>query len=40
MDVASTVSLGYLASAAYFVGVAIYAWFLSRPEPEELAEAA
>jgi FHS family L-fucose permease-like MFS transporter len=41
MGLTSTVALGYLVPAVCFAGVAIYAWFLSQPEPEELtAEAA
>ncbi len=40
MGVASTVALGYILPALCFVGVAVYAWFLAKPEPEELTEAA
>lgn len=40
MGAAATVALGYLVPAASFAGVAIYAWFLSKPEVEELAGAA
>jgi FHS family L-fucose permease-like MFS transporter len=39
MGVAPTVAEGYIVPAVCFVGVAIYALFLSKPEPEELAEA-
>jgi MFS transporter, FHS family, L-fucose permease len=39
MGVVKGVALAYSVPAACFVGVAIYAWFLSKPEPEELAAA-
>ncbi len=40
MGLTSRVAESYLVPAACFAGVAIYAWFLSQPDPEELAEAA
>jgi FHS family L-fucose permease-like MFS transporter len=40
MGLVSGVGESYLVPAVCFVGVAVYAWFLSSPEPEELAEAA
>jgi FHS family L-fucose permease-like MFS transporter len=40
MGVARSVASGYIVPALCFMGVAAYAWFLSKPEPEELAEAA
>ncbi|MGH9590839.1 MAG: L-fucose:H+ symporter permease, partial [Terracidiphilus sp.] len=40
MGVVPGVAQSYLVPAVCFVGVAFYAWFLSKPEPEELAEAA
>jgi MFS transporter, FHS family, L-fucose permease len=36
MGVAPSVAMGYVVPALCFAGVAIYAWFLSKPEPEEL----
>jgi fucose permease len=32
------VSYGYLVPAVCFVGIALYAWFGSQPEAEELVE--
>ena len=40
MGISASVADGYIVPAVSFVGVAIYALFLSRPEPEELSEAA
>ena len=40
MGLVPGVAESYLVPAVCFVGVAVYAFFLSRPEPEELAEAA
>jgi FHS family L-fucose permease-like MFS transporter len=40
MGVVPGVARAYLVPAACFVGVAIYAWFLSSPEPEEIAAGA
>jgi MFS transporter, FHS family, L-fucose permease len=40
MGLVPGVGESYLVPAVCFVGVAIYAWFLSKPEPEEMAEAA
>ena len=40
MGVVPGVARAYIVPTLCFVGVALYAWFLSRPEPEELAEAA
>ena len=40
MGVVPSVGASYLVPAVCFVGVAIYAWFLAKPEPEEMAEAA
>ncbi len=40
MGIASSVAAGYIIPALCFVGVAVYAWFLSRPEPEELPASA
>ena len=40
MGVVPGVALAYLVPAVCFVGVAIYAWFLSSPEPEEIAAGA
>jgi len=37
MGVVPGVARAYLVPAACFVGVAIYAWFLAKPDPEELA---
>ena len=37
MGISASVADGYIVPALSFVGVAIYAWFLSRPEPEEVA---
>lgn len=37
MGVVPGVAHAYLVPAVCFVGVAIYAWFLSSPEPEEIA---
>lgn len=37
MGVAASVAAGYVVPALCFAGVAIYAWFLSKPGPEELA---
>lgn len=40
MGLVPGVAESYLVPTACFVGVAIYAWFLSKPEPEERAETA
>lgn len=40
MGVVPGVGESYLVPAVCFVGVALYAWFLAKPEPDELAEAA
>ena len=40
MGIASSVAAGYIIPALCFAGVAVYAWFLSRPEPEELPASA
>ena len=40
MGLVPGVAESYLVPALCFVGVAFYAWFLSKPEPEELAEVA
>ena len=40
MGLVPSVAQSYLAPAVCFVGVALYAWFLSKPEPEEMAGAA
>jgi MFS transporter, FHS family, L-fucose permease len=40
MGLVPGVGESYLVPAVCFVGVAIYAWFLAKPEPEEMAEAA
>ena len=37
MGIAPTVASGYIVPALCFAGVALYAWFLSKPEPEELS---
>ena len=40
MGLVPGVAESYLVPALCFVGVAIYGWFLAKPEPEEMAEAA
>ena len=40
MGLVPSVAQSYLAPAVCFVGVALYAGFLSKPEPEEMADAA
>ncbi len=40
MGLVPGVGESYLVPAVCFVGVALYAWFLSKPEQEEMAEAA
>ncbi len=40
MGLVPDVAYSYLVPAVCFAGVAIYAWFLAKPEPEEMAEAA
>jgi hypothetical protein len=40
MGAVPDVAKSYLVPAVCFVGVTIYAIFLSKPEPEEMAEAA
>ena len=37
MGIATSVAAGYIVPALCFAGVAIYAWFLSKPEPEEIS---
>ncbi len=37
MGAVPDIALAFLVPTVAFVGVAIYAWFLSKPEPEELA---
>lgn len=39
MGLTPSVSLSYLVPAVCFVGVAIYGWFLAKPDPGEMAEA-